>query len=259
MKKRLITGSVAFLFACGGPGGGRDEPPPAPTPTPAAPALPLDPATVGTIAGTVSFQGAAPEMGIVRMTSDPFCARQHPTPLRQAILVLGEDGRTLGNVFVYIKTGLEGRTFQVPSDPVVLDQNGCVYVPRVIGIQAGQTLVIRNSDDTLHNIHALPMDNDEFNIGQPVKGMETKAVFDQVEVMVPFKCDVHRWMRSYAGVLDHPYFAVSPPDGTFAIGNIPPGDYVLEAWHERLGAQELSVSVGPSETVTADVTFVFNE
>lgn len=256
MKKRLLLVSAAFLFACGGPGGGGEESTSSATPPP-APVAPFDPATAGAISGTVYFQGTAPELGTLRMTSDPFCAKQHATPPRQGFLVLGEDGKTLGNVFVYIKSGLEGRTFPVPSEPVVLDQSGCVYVPRVIGIQAGQTLVIRNSDETLHNIHSLPMDNEEFNIGQPVKGMETKAVFETAEVMVPFKCDVHRWMRSYAGVLDHPHFAVSPPDGSFAIGNLPPGDYVLEAWHERLGAQELKVSVAPSETFEADITFVF--
>ena len=137
----------------------------------------------------------------------------------------------------------------------MIDQTGCLYVPHVLGIQAGQTLQIRNSDETLHNIHAMPKNNKEFNIGQPVKGLTTERVFDKPEVMVPFKCDVHKWMNSYAGVVDHPFFAVTGPDGSFSLEGVPAGDYVVEAWHERLGTKEMNVTVIAEGGVEANFAF----
>jgi plastocyanin len=159
-------------------------------------------------------------------------------------------------VFVYVKEGLEGRTFPVPAEPVVLDQAGCRYSPHVFGIMVGQTLEIVNSDPTLHNIHATPTaGNAEFNTGQPIQGMKTEHVFTSVEVMVPFKCDVHGWMNASVGVLNHPYYSVTAADGSFALNTLPPGTYTVEAVHERLGAQTQTVTIG--ETETADITFTF--
>ncbi len=248
MKKSMLLASiamVALLFACGG----GEETSSAPAAT-AAPAAKVDPATAGTVQGTITLDGDAPEMKVIQMAADPNCARLHTSDVMNEFIVTGEGG-TLANAFVYIKSGLTG-DFPPPSEPVMLDQNGCMYVPHVIGIQTGQTLTIRNSDDTLHNIHAMPKNNKEFNIGQPVQGLETEKVFDNVEVMVPFKCDVHKWMNSYAGVLDHPYFAVTGVDGSFSLPNVPPGDYVVAVWHERLGTQEMNVTVAEKETVDAD-------
>lgn len=254
MKKLMLFASiamVALLFACGG---GGEETSSAPAAT-AAPAF--DPATAGVLTGTVTLDGEAPEMTAIQMAADPNCARLHSSEVVNEFVVVGEGG-TLANAFVYIKGGLEG-DFPPPSEPVVLDQIGCVYTPHVMGIRVGQTLTVRNSDETLHNIHAMPSNNKEFNIGQPIQGLETKKVFDNVEIMVPFKCDVHKWMNSYAGVLDHPYFAVTGVDGAFSIPDVPPGDYVVEVWHERLGTQEMNVTVGEKETVDASVTFTASE
>ena len=115
--------------------------------------------------------------------------------------------------------------------------------PHVIGLQVGQPLEVRNSDGTLHNVHAVPKVNREFNFGQPTKGMKSTRTFDKVEVMVPFRCDVHGWMNAYAGVLAHPFFAVSKADGTFEIKGLPPGSYTVEVWHEQLGTQTTKVTV----------------
>jgi plastocyanin len=253
MKKSVLVVSCAFaLFvaACGG-GGGETAPAPAAS-TPSAP--PVDPATAGNITGKVTFEGAAAEGEAIQMAADPNCARLHSSPVMTQFMVVGEGGG-LANAFVWVKSGLEGKNFPVPSDPVVLDQNGCIYVPHVIGLQAGQTLQILNSDETLHNVHAMPKNNKEFNVGQPVKGLTTDKVFDNPEVMIPFKCDVHKWMNSYAGVVSHPYFAVTGPDGSFSLDGIPPGDYVVEAWHERLGTKEMNVTV--AEKATAEASFSF--
>ena len=190
------------------------------------------------------------------MNADPICLKE-ATDTDTNYYVVGADGG-FGNVFVYVKEGLEGHTFPAPSDSVTIDQNGCRYIPHVFGIRVDQTLVILNSDPLLHNIHARPISNTEFNIGIPVPGMKFERTFTTPEVMVPFKCDVHGWMNAYVGVLDHPYFAVTGENGSFDINNLPPGDYVVEAWHEMLGTQTQNVTVGEKATVELSFTFIAN-
>ena len=249
MRHRTLWASVSILVlatavACGG-GGGSDAP--------AAPAAPaFDPATAGNITGMVTLEGSAPAAEAIRMNSDPVCLKA-ATDTETEYYVVGSEGG-LGNVFLYVKEGLQG-SFPAATDTLVLEQKGCRYIPHVFGIQVGQTLQILNGDPTLHNIHATPAANAEFNTGQPIQGMTYDRTFDEVEVMVPFKCDVHGWMNAYVGVLDHPFFAVSGSNGSFDISTLPPGDYVLEAWHEELGTQTQNVTVG--EGATAEVSFTF--
>ena len=245
--------AAVLLVGCGG--GGSES---AMDAVPAAAMTTVDPATAGTINGTITLDGEAPPADTIQMAADPNCARMHDSPVMTEFVLTDMNGG-LRNAFVYIKSGLEGMSFPVPTEPVVLNQEGCVYVPHVLGIRVGQELNILNSDATLHNIHATPSVNQEFNIGQPVANMSTTRTFDSEEIMVPFKCDVHRWMNSYAGVLDHPYFAVSGGDGSFSIGNVPPGDYTVGIWHERLGEAEMSVTVGASATVDASHTYTAAE
>jgi len=169
--------------------------------------------------------------------------------------VLAGSGGTLQNVFVYVKDGLGDRVFPVPATPVVLDQKSCRYVPHVMGIQVGQTLDILSSDNTLHNVHAMPERNREFNQAHQLAGIKHTHVFSTKEVMIPFKCDVHKWMNAYIGVLDHPFYAVTGANGTFELKGLPPGMYTIEAWHEKLGTQTQTVTVG--EKQTSDVAFTF--
>ena len=186
------------------------------------------------------------------MNSDPYCVENGGTTT--PAVVPGSNG-TLQNVFVYVKDGLGNLTFPVPQTPVVLDQKGCVYQPHVFGIQVGQNLEIVNSDSTLHNVHATPANNREFNRGQALQGMKHTHVFSTREVMVPFKCNVHNWMTAYVGVLDHPFYAVSGSDGSFSIEGLPPGTYTIEAWHEKLGTQTQSVTIGEREKKEIAFTF----
>ena len=158
-------------------------------------------------------------------------------------------------MFVYVKDGLGNYAYDPPTDSPKIDQHECRYHPHVFGMRVGQTLEIINSDPTLHNIHAMPKANSEFNNGQPIQGMKMSHTFDKQEVMVPFKCDVHGWMNAYVGVLPHPYFAVTKDDGKFELPNLPPGTYTIEAWHEKLGAMTQSVTIGAKES--KDVTFTF--
>jgi plastocyanin len=236
---------VALCAACSRSAPEESAPPPAPV------ANPVDATSAGSLTGSITLEGTPPAAETINRRSDSYCEGLGPATTQ--VFVLSNGG--LQNVFVYIKDGLGGLKFPVPATPVVLDQQGCTYLPRVFGIQAGQPLEIRNSDDTLHNIHALPQNNREFNRGQALKGMKHTHVFTTAEVMVPFNCDVHKWMNAWVGVLDHPFHAVSGPGGAFEIRGIPPGTYTIEAWHEKLGTQTQTVTIGPKEAKNLSFTF----
>jgi len=176
----------------------------------------------------------------------------HPGGLERQ--TVDTSGGGLRDVLVYVKSGVSG-TYPAPTEPVLLDQKGCMYHPHIITVQAGQPLKIRNSDDTLHNIHPRPVVNQEFNIGQPRQGMESTKTFDKAEVPIPVGCDVHPWMRSYIAVLNHPFFAVTKEDGTYEIKGLPPGEYEIEAWHEKLKNQTQKVTLKDGEKAKADFTY----
>ena len=146
-------------------------------------------------------------------------------------------------------------TFPVPNEPVVLDQQRCRYLPRVVGVRVGQTLRLRNGDPLLHNVRSDGEVNQPFNQGQPVQGMTFDHTFTTREVMVPIACDVHRWMRAYVGALEHPYFAVTDEAGAFTLTNLPPGTYTLAAWHERLGTSDQQITVSAKESKDVEFTF----
>lgn len=206
------------------------------------------------VTGSVKFSGTAPEREPISMAADPTCSAAHPDPVLSENVVVNDNG-TLRNVFVYVKEGLEGKTFPVPTAPVTMDQKGCQYNPHVFGIQVGQPLEIINSDNTLHNVHSLAEKSKQFNLGMPLQGMKVTKKYESPEVMAKFKCDVHPWMNAYAGVLTHPFFAASGADGTFAIKDLPAGSYVIEAWHEQYGAQTQNITVADGVPATVEFTF----
>ena len=220
--------------------------------------LSLRPTFAGTVTGKALFDGTPGENPKIDMTADPVCRQINPGDVFQERIVINSNS-TLKNVFVYIKEGLGNQTFPVPQTPVVLDQKGCTYHPRVLGIEANQKLQIQNSDATLHNIHAFAKNSSEFNLGMPVQGMKLDKTFSNPEVMVKMKCDVHPWMTGYIGVLNHPFFAVTGEDGTFKIENVPPGDYTVEAWHETYGTKTTKITVGGDTPATVDFKFSARE
>ena len=213
----------------------------------------VDPATAGDIKGVVSLDGEAAKNAPIKMNADPVCVKENKDPQFQETILAA--GGKIENVFVYVKDGLGNYVYDPPTDSPKIDQKECRYHPHVFGMRVGQNVEILNSDPTLHNIHAMPKANAEFNNGQPIQGMKMNHVFDKPEVMVPFKCDVHGWMNAYVGVLDHPYFAVTGADGSFTLKGLPPGTYTIEAWHEKLGTQTMSVTLGAKETKDANFTF----
>ena len=247
-----LIGIFFFAAACGGGGGGGDGGGGGGGGGGPQPTSPVDPATAATVTGKAMFTGAAPENAPILMDAEPVCQDKYPDgAFEETILV---NNGALENVFVYVKEGLGDLKFPIPSEPVVLDQQGCRYHPHVFGIQAGQDLIIRNSDGILHNIHPMPEINRSFNLGQP-KAMDSTKQFDKAEVMIRIECDVHDWMLGYAGVLEHPYFSVTSADGAFSLPNLPPGTYTIEAWHEKYGAQTMQVTVGAKETKDIEFTF----
>ncbi len=209
-------------------------------------------AMAGTVTGTVNYEGAVPPLRPLRMDADPGCAKKHSGPVMPDVLVLGE-GQTMAHIFVHVKGGVPGR-HSTPSEPVVMDQNGCKYVPHVMGVMVGQTFKIVNSDGLLHNVHALPKVNKGFNRAMPGAVKEAEYTFDKEEFMFKIKCDVHPWMGAYVGVMTHPFFDVTGKDGKFEIKNLPAGTYDIEVWHERLGTKSSSVTVGADDTKTVDFT-----
>jgi len=208
-----------------------------------------------TLKGSVVFDGKGPKKRKIKMNADPNCVVLHTGDVYIKDVLIGPGGE-FANVFVYVKKGLEGRSFPVPSEPVKFNQKGCEYIPRVFGVRAGQPIEIMNSDATLHNVHSLPKINSPFNLGMPIKGMKLKKTFDKPEHMVKIVCDVHPWMNGYVGVMAHPYFFTTGKDGLFEIGNLPPGEYVIAAWQERLGEKTQTIKVGPNET--KELKFVFS-
>ena len=207
------------------------------------------------ISGTVTYAGTVPNLRPLAMDADPACAKKHSGPVPSEMLVLG-NGNTMGNIMVWVSKGVAtGKTWPAPKNPVVLDQKGCQYQPHVMGIMVGQAYRILNSDGVLHNVHALPKINKAFNRAMPPTVKEANATFDKPEAMFQIKCDVHPWMSAYVGAFTHPFFSVTAKDGKFTISGLDPGTYEITAWHERLGTQTASVTVGANETKTQNFKF----
>lgn len=256
-------------WGCGG--GGADEPKPAapktepsrgepggdsssPTQDPGG-RKPWNPAAgTARVEGSVSFSGQAPRRRPISVSGDPKCSSMHSSPpLEETVIV--NDNQTLRNVFVWVRGGLQGWTFTAPKEPVVLDQRGCIYVPHVFGVQVGQRLIVRNSDDVLHNVHSLSTKNPAFNFSQAKQGEEKEILFRFPEVMLRIKCDVHGWMTTYAGAVPHPFFAVTGQDGSFSLPSLPPGKFTIEAWHEKFGTRTMEVELADGETRRVEFSF----
>lgn len=237
---------VALMVACGGS-------------TPAAPAAPtgrtVDPATAATLTATVRFEGEVPKPEMMRLDGDPKCVAENGASERPSEDIVIGEGKSVQNVFVYVKSALGDYTFPTPTTPVILDQQKCRYTPRVLGIRTGQPLAIRNGDPLLHNVRADGALNRPFNMGHPIQGTTFNRTFTTAEVMVPFRCDVHAWMRAWVGVLDHPFYGVTAANGRTTIAGLPPGTYTIEAWHEKLGTKTQQVTVAAKDS--KDVAFTF--
>ena len=213
-------------------------------------------AGAATVSGTVTFAGKPPALKPLDMAAEAVCHKKHGgKPAPNEALVLG-NGQSMGNIIVWVSKGLPaGKTYPAPKTPVTIDQDGCAYKPHVMGIMVGQAYRILNSDGILHNIHTLPKINPAFNRGQPATVKEMSTTFPKPENMFQVKCDVHPWMSAYIGVFTHPFFSVTSTDGKFTISGLDAGTYEITAWHERLGTQTASITVGANDTKAQDFKF----
>ena len=243
--RRLVAGSLFFFLACGGGdsegGSGGSE------------AATIAPLGSGSVSGVVNFAGDLPSNPLIDMSEEAECVVKHEGEIRDPIHLVN-DGR-LANVFVRITAGLPEGPYPMPAQAATLNQDGCLYSPRVVGLMVGQDLEIMNSDPLQHNIKAVPTINRGFNISQPRAGMTSTRSFADAEVMVPLECSVHSWMNAYVGVVEHSYFATSESDGSFTITGLPAGTYTLEAWHETLGTQTSEVTVGADGATSVEFDY----
>jgi plastocyanin len=240
---------LVLLAGCGKKEGSEPAATPAASAPAAAPATPIDPATAASVSGTVKFEGEAPKAAKIDMSQDPACKGTNTAENVAA------SGGHLANVFVYVKEGLGNRTFDVPKEAITLDQSGCKYHPHVLGVVANQTIKIVNSDPTTHNIHPTPKDNREWNESQPPSAAPLEKTFAREEIMLPVKCNQHPWMRMFVNVTKSPFFAVTGPDGKFEIKGLPPGDYTIAFVQEKLGEQDVKVTLAAKDAKTVDATF----
>lgn len=222
------------------------------------------PATA-TITGLVRFKGPQPARkpldGVAGNAFCKECHKQAAPPSESWVFGKNGEEAVLQNVLVYVSNGLEGRKFEPPKERVVLDQAGCLYTPHVVALMTGQTLEVRNSDATLHNVMASPMNNKSFNLGMPVKGGTLERIFPNRELRIAFRCFMHPWMLAWVHVLDHPFFAVTGGDGAFTIRNLPPGEYELTVLHEasRFAADPDTIAVKVAAGETKRIEFVYED
>jgi plastocyanin len=223
-------------------------------PQPLPPTALVNPATAGTITGTVRLEDRPPAFRPIDMSAEPACVKANPKPVTPAIIVTGPRD-ALANVVVYVKSGLGRFRFEVPQAAVVLNQKGCMYEPRVLAVRVGQPLEVRNEDPTVHNIHVMARVNRSWNRSEEPGEQPFKVTFQHPELAIPVSCNVHPWMRAFLFVFDNPYFAITTETGRFELRGLPPGAYTIEAWQEYYGAQDESVTLGPKESKS--ISFVF--
>jgi plastocyanin len=205
------------------------------------------------VKGVVKFEGTVPKSKLISMSADPSCAKQHPSAVFAEEVMTDSKG-DLQNVIVFVSEGLGDRTFDAPTEPVVVEQKGCMYMPHVLAVRANQTLHLVNDDFTSHNIHPTPANNREWNKVE-LPGSTMDETFSRPEIAIPVKCNIHPWMRGYIAVFKHPYFIVTGKNGSFDLTNLPPGTYMIEAWHEKLGTATQKITIGAGETKNLDFVF----
>lgn len=209
--------------------------------------------TAGTISGTIHYSGTPPKRIEIDMAQDPACVFGDKNYTEEYVVNHGG----LANVFVYVKDGLGNRVYPASSDPVVMDQKGCRYIPHVLGVMVGQPVRFTNSDSTMHNIHMMPQatGNQTVDISEPPNAGSDQRIFNSPELMIPVRCNNHPWMQAFINVVNNPFFAVSDDDGHFTIQGLPPGTYTIVADQENLGEKTATVTVGAKQTVTQDFTY----
>jgi hypothetical protein len=243
--RAALAAALALIVAAAGCGTSANREPLAP---------PVNPATAASVTGTVTFAGPPPTPHPIDMSSAPACVKANPAPVVPPEVVTGANGG-LANVVVYVKSGLGHYRYPTPQTPVILDQKNCMYAPHVLALMVHQPFSVANSDPTMHNVHVMARHNRQWSSSQPVDSAPLKSTFERPEFAIPVLCNIHPWMRAYVFAFDQPYFAVTSTDGKFAIKNLPPGTYTIEAWHEQRQTLDQTVTLAPKESKVITFTF----
>jgi plastocyanin len=255
MKTKFFSFACAAVVAVAIAGcGGGTKPSETSQPVKTEPAKAIDASATGSVSGTITLDGKPAVAKAINMSAEPYCQKAHSSPVIPPEVVTGDKG-TLANVVVFVKDGLGDYTFDTPKAAIVLDQKGCMYDPHVMAVMTGQTLEVKNDDQTTHNIHPMPKDNREWNTSQPPGAAPLDQSFARAELAIPVKCNVHPWMKSYIFVFKNPFYAVTAKDGKFELKGLPPGTYTIEAWQEKYGTVDQTVTIGPKESKPISLTF----
>jgi plastocyanin len=207
----------------------------------------------GSVTGKVTLSGGAPKPKPIDLSKEPACVKMHASDALFPETVVAGPGNTLRNVVIYISAG-DSENAAVPANPVSFDQQGCHYTTHVAAFRVGQEIKISNNDPISHNIHPIAKVNREWNRIQLPGVPPFSYSFDREE-FIPVKCNIHPWMQGYFVVLRTSHFAVTGEDGRFSLPNLPPGHYVITAWHESYGTQSKEVTIGGSESQSLDFSF----
>ena len=215
-------------------------------------------ALAGDITGTITLNGTVPaEKIITTLRDDAICGKFYTAPPMTRFFVLGAN-KELADTIVVLKGKDLAKSSGATAEPVILDQQHCLYVPQIVAIQTGQKLQVRNSDAqpvAMHNVHMNPVaaanqaaNAANINVAQMAGAADLTITFPAAENFMKFQCDVHSWMFAWVTVVDHPYFAVSGKDGKFTIKNVPPGKYTISAMHRKVAPAGVEKEI----EVTAD-------
>jgi hypothetical protein len=210
--------------------------------------------TAATLSGRVFYRGPHPPRRALDLSGDPACAEHAPAETLVEDLVVDPSGG-LANAVVFLEDGLPQGRYPVPPGRPSIDQRGCVYRPRVVAVMVGQELEFLNSDPTTHNIHPAPRENRAWNRSQVAEAIPIRDTFDREEIAIPIRCNVHPWMQAWVAVIGHPFFAVTGEDGSYRIQGVPPGEYGIGVWHEKLGRRSARTRLAPQEEVTLELDF----
>lgn len=240
---------VAYLFS--GCAGNSPQKPAAQLPPPTRK---IDLATTGSVTGKIVLEGAPPAIKPIDMSAEPFCAKLNSAPVLPPQVVTDEAG-ALANVVVYLKDFPADYIVEPPPAAATLSQRGCMYDPHIVALRAGQTLEIKNEDQATHNVLAMPNQNPKWNRSETPGAAPLQETFAIPELAIPLRCNVHPWMKSYVFIFSHPYYAVTGKDGQFELKNLPPGTYTIEAWQEKYGIQQSTVTIGAKESKSLNFTF----